>query len=369
MSENLQLTITTLGQRIRAVRDRAGLSQSAAANAWGFSAASIRKWESGYSPYKKNQERLEPCLRQIEESLPELGQRIAAALQRGRLSEAKAARILKVRRTKVYRWMIGRSRPIGETRQRLKAFLEQIENSPPAIVENSPAAIDWAARIRKAREKAGLSRNQAASRWGVSETNLYFWETHRRNVEPNQESRAQLEPILAAIEANETKPVSLDSPVKELKVNSRAEHLLDAAGIKTIGELAQLSKSALLKHRNCGPRTAQNIQEALASADFSLKEPPPPPRPQKKIAASLRPHKPVVYIPSKMLSPRGWTPKKIRELLGAPDTVLLNYQPPMELYLLSRVEAAERSSNVFWGAKQMRRHPRHTKHVQPTPIS
>jgi transcriptional regulator with XRE-family HTH domain len=313
----------------------------------------------------------------IQNEALDLAERIKAARTRAGLTQFEAAKAWSVQRDTLASWERGRIPRMGERYRQLQAALSEAEKSPPAI--------DWAARIKAARKKAGLSVQQAAERWGIPHSSLYFWDTRRRNIQPNKTARAHLESFLSKIEKGLSEPTSLESPIRSLKINRHSESILDAAQIKTVGDLVAVSADALLKQRSCGPASIRNIEAALAEEGFSL-APTPPTTPKalkeetkqiprdQVMATKEKSWKSIVFIREQMVVDRGWTKSQIKKLLGEPDAVLLNYaysnnfsRPSLKLYLLSRVESAERSVRwLFAGKKQDERHAWHKNHEQYT---
>lgn len=62
----------------------------------------------------------------------------------------------------------------------------------------------------------------------------------------------------------------LSKPVSELELSVRAANCLEAANIITIGDLVTKTESEMLKFRNFGKKSLQEIQEVLASMGLSL---------------------------------------------------------------------------------------------------
>ena len=59
-------------------------------------------------------------------------------------------------------------------------------------------------------------------------------------------------------------------PIEELKINARAYNCLKSANIQSIKELLQYPEAELLRIRNCGRVTVNNIKQALAKVGLSL---------------------------------------------------------------------------------------------------
>ncbi len=64
----------------------------------------------------------------------------------------------------------------------------------------------------------------------------------------------------------------LSLPIKELELSVRSENCLLRAGIRTVGELIQKTPEELLKIRNLGKKSLNEIQEKLGRLGLSLKE-------------------------------------------------------------------------------------------------
>lgn len=192
---------------------------------------------------------------------PTLAARLKAARLRAGLTQVEAAKAWGVPRDTLASWERGRQPRHGNF-PRAEALLAQAEKASPAI--------DWPARIKSARKRAGLSLKQASERWGVPFSSLYFWDSRRRSGPMKERVKARLEPFLSEIEKGLAEPLFLDSPIRSLKMSRRAESILDAAQIKTVGDLVAISAEVLLKRRSCGPGSVRNIEAALAEEGFSL---------------------------------------------------------------------------------------------------
>ena len=68
-----------------------------------------------------------------------------------------------------------------------------------------------------------------------------------------------------------------DLSVTTMDLSTRANKCLYYADIRSIGKLVQYSEAEILRIRNCGRATVNNIKEALAKLGLSLSEPRRPP--------------------------------------------------------------------------------------------
>lgn len=60
--------------------------------------------------------------------------------------------------------------------------------------------------------------------------------------------------------------------VYRLDISARAEHVLEALGIKTVGDLVQWTEAELLRAKNMGHTTVWNIKAALGDLGLQLKQ-------------------------------------------------------------------------------------------------
>lgn len=65
--------------------------------------------------------------------------------------------------------------------------------------------------------------------------------------------------------------ITTAKPISALGLTTRAANCLKAESIDTIGQLLQWSRSGLNKIPNCGRRTVQEIEDALAVVGLHLK--------------------------------------------------------------------------------------------------
>ena len=70
-------------------------------------------------------------------------------------------------------------------------------------------------------------------------------------------------PIINAVKACHSDTPYGSASIHELDINTRALNILNNANILTVGELASVTRSHLLKYRNCGKDTARHIEHAL----------------------------------------------------------------------------------------------------------
>jgi len=85
------------------------------------------------------------------------------------------------------------------------------------------------------------------------------------NFEEQQETREE-KPEKPTEMINE----NLSKSVEELELSVRSYNCLKNASIKTIGELVQKSESEMLKTKNFGRKSLNEIKEILASMGLSL---------------------------------------------------------------------------------------------------
>lgn len=64
----------------------------------------------------------------------------------------------------------------------------------------------------------------------------------------------------------------LKEPIENMLLSMRAQHCLQRAGIKTIGDLCAMTEFDLAKLRNMGEKTMKEIKAQLAELELSLKE-------------------------------------------------------------------------------------------------
>lgn len=71
----------------------------------------------------------------------------------------------------------------------------------------------------------------------------------------------------------EEKDKILDTTIEELELSVRSSNCLKRAGINTVNELVEKTEDDLMKVRNLGKKSLQEIKEKLADLDLKLKEP------------------------------------------------------------------------------------------------
>ncbi|HHT9124527.1 MAG TPA: DNA-directed RNA polymerase subunit alpha [Candidatus Brocadiia bacterium] len=86
---------------------------------------------------------------------------------------------------------------------------------------------------------------------------------------PKAEIKPAIEPVKAKVLAKEPDP-KIDLPVSELDLSVRASNCLDAANIKTIGDLISLTEEELLEIRNFGKTTLKEVKKKLAQRSLSF---------------------------------------------------------------------------------------------------
>lgn len=68
----------------------------------------------------------------------------------------------------------------------------------------------------------------------------------------------------------EEKERILSLPVKEIELSVRASNCLEAANIKTIGDLVSKTEQEMLKYRNFGKKSLEEIVQKLKKYDLHL---------------------------------------------------------------------------------------------------
>ncbi|MFO7248810.1 MAG: DNA-directed RNA polymerase subunit alpha C-terminal domain-containing protein, partial [Bacillota bacterium] len=64
----------------------------------------------------------------------------------------------------------------------------------------------------------------------------------------------------------------LDMPIEELDLSVRSYNCLKRAGINTVGELIQKTEEDMMKVRNLGKKSLEEVQEKLAELGLSLRK-------------------------------------------------------------------------------------------------
>ena len=54
-----------------------------------------------------------------------------------------------------------------------------------------------------------------------------------------------------------------DTPVGEVELSTRIRNVLEAAGLKTVGEVREMSDEILLSFNDCGKNSVADLREAL----------------------------------------------------------------------------------------------------------
>ena len=70
---------------------------------------------------------------------------------------------------------------------------------------------------------------------------------------------------------DEPDPGRLDIPVEDLELGVRAYNCLKRQGVNTVAQLVQLTEDDLLRIRNFGAKSTEEVKERLAKMDLSLK--------------------------------------------------------------------------------------------------
>lgn len=86
---------------------------------------------------------------------------------------------------------------------------------------------------------------------------------------PKAEIKPSIEPAKPNVLAKEADPKN-DTPISELDLSVRASNCLDAANIKTIGDLISLTEEELLEIRNFGKTTLKEVKKKLTQRSLSF---------------------------------------------------------------------------------------------------
>jgi DNA-directed RNA polymerase subunit alpha len=62
----------------------------------------------------------------------------------------------------------------------------------------------------------------------------------------------------------------INKPISELELSVRSANCLEAANIKTIGDLVQKTEAQMLKYKNFGKKSLTEITQILASMNLHL---------------------------------------------------------------------------------------------------
>jgi len=65
----------------------------------------------------------------------------------------------------------------------------------------------------------------------------------------------------------------LDMPVEELELSVRSFNCLKRAGIDSVGELVSRTEAEMMKVRNLGKKSLEEVKAKLSELDLSLAEP------------------------------------------------------------------------------------------------
>lgn len=86
---------------------------------------------------------------------------------------------------------------------------------------------------------------------------------------PKAEIKPSIEPAKPNVLDKEADPKN-DTPISELDLSVRASNCLDAANIKTIGDLISLTEEELLEIRNFGKTTLKEVKKKLTQRSLSF---------------------------------------------------------------------------------------------------
>ena len=87
---------------------------------------------------------------------------------------------------------------------------------------------------------------------------------------PKAEIKPSIELAKTEVLAAKTADPKIDTPISELDLSVRASNCLDAANIKTIGDLISLTEEELLEIRNFGKTTLKEVKKKLAQRALSF---------------------------------------------------------------------------------------------------
>jgi DNA-directed RNA polymerase alpha subunit len=63
---------------------------------------------------------------------------------------------------------------------------------------------------------------------------------------------------------NPTPELPDDTPIGEVELSTRIRNVLEAAGLKTVGEVREISDEILLSFNDCGKNSVAYLRETLA---------------------------------------------------------------------------------------------------------
>ncbi|GAB6932384.1 DNA-directed RNA polymerase subunit alpha [Calditerricola satsumensis] len=95
--------------------------------------------------------------------------------------------------------------------------------------------------------------------------------TEHLNLFVGLTQNAQDAEIMVEKEDDKTEKV-LDMPIEELDLSVRSYNCLKRAGINTVGELIQKTEEDMMKVRNLGKKSLEEVQEKLAELGLSLRK-------------------------------------------------------------------------------------------------
>jgi DNA-directed RNA polymerase alpha subunit len=77
-------------------------------------------------------------------------------------------------------------------------------------------------------------------------------------------------PFLCGISISDRAKASLDKPVAELELSLRCASVLEAVGITTVKKLVNHTETDMLKYRNFGRKSLNEIKQKLSEMDLRL---------------------------------------------------------------------------------------------------
>ena len=127
-----------------------------------------------------------------------------------------------------------------------------------------------------------MRKNQKMKRRKVDlhQMNLFDWANKQeveRSIRPKEEAKEILQEEPAQVEDNTSKSIGvanvlLDWPIAKLELTVRTKHLLEKMNIKTIGELLKKSEDELLKCKNSGRKSIDELNKILRIHNLRLRK-------------------------------------------------------------------------------------------------
>jgi len=86
----------------------------------------------------------------------------------------------------------------------------------------------------------------------------------------SEEENSGVPEVVAPVTPSESDPVLLNQEIGTLDLSARTTTFLKGAGIKTIGDLVQKTEAEIALMKNCGPKSLDEIKEALHQIGLSF---------------------------------------------------------------------------------------------------